>query len=178
MEYNEHKFAEMLLYVADKLSDDPAGGATKMNKALHFSELVHMRLKGRPITGAEYQKLPQGPAPRRLVPVRQRLVDEGAAIMQPSTYFGKVQHRLIPLRAADTSVFDADEIAAIDEVVTELKGRSASEVSEMSHREMGWWLAEEGETIEWEMAYLKPAVVSPDVREHARRLAGQRGLAR
>jgi uncharacterized phage-associated protein len=177
VEYDERKFAEMLLYVAARLEDDPAGGATKLNKALYFAELVHMRLNGRPITGAEYQKLPQGPAPRRLVPVRQALLDKGDAEMQSHTYFGRLQKRLVPLRQADLSVFSGDEIAAIDEVVNDLNGRSASEVSDMSHREMGWWLAEENETIEWEMAYLKPAVLTPEVRAYARRLAGERGLS-
>jgi hypothetical protein len=174
MDYDEQKFAEMLLYVAGKLLDDPAGGAVKLNKALHFSELVHMRLHGRPITGADYQKLPQGPAPRRLLPVRQRLVENGEAELEASTYFGRVQYRLAPRREADLSLFNAEEIAVIDEVVSDLKGKSAREVSEMSHREMGWFLADEGETIEWEMAYLKPAVLTSEVRQTARGLAAER----
>jgi hypothetical protein len=33
--------------------------------------------------------------------------------MEPSTYFGRVQHRLIPLRAPDKAVFTGDETAAI-----------------------------------------------------------------
>ena len=177
MEYNEQKFTEMLLYIAGKLSDDPAGGAVKLNKALHFSELVHMRLRGRPITGAEYQKLPQGPAPRRLLPIRQHLIEDGAAVIEPSTYFGKVQYRLVPRREPDLSLFDDEEIAAIDEVVADLKGKSGAEVSAMSHREMGWFLTDDGETIEWEMAYLKPAVLTPEVREHARRLAAEHAVS-
>jgi hypothetical protein len=175
VEYNEQKFTEMLLYVATQLSDDPAGGAVKLNKALHYSELAHMRLRGRPITGAEYQKLSQGPAPRRLLPVRDKLIEDGEAVIEPSSYYGMVQQRLIPRRDADLSVFDSYEIAVMNEVVADLKGKSGAEVSRMSHQEMGWFLAEENETIEWEMAYLKPASLTPEVRAHARRLATEHG---
>jgi antitoxin SocA-like protein len=73
--YDEGKFTEMLLYVADKLRDDKAGGATKLNKVLYFAEFAHVRQHGHPITGADYQKLQHGPAPRRLLPVRQHLID-------------------------------------------------------------------------------------------------------
>ena len=66
-EYDEDKFGEVLLYVAKALQDDPAGGAIKINKALFNADFGHMRAHWRPITGAEYQKLPYGPAPRRLV---------------------------------------------------------------------------------------------------------------
>ena len=63
IEYDEAKFTEMLLYVADKLGDDRAGGATKLNKILYFAEFAHVRRHGRPISGADYFRLDQGPAP-------------------------------------------------------------------------------------------------------------------
>jgi hypothetical protein len=31
MEYDEREFAELLLYAAGRLEDDPAGGAVKLN---------------------------------------------------------------------------------------------------------------------------------------------------
>lgn len=72
--YDESKFTEMLLYVAARLADDRAGGATKLNKVMYFADFAHVRRHGRPISGAEYFKLENGLAPRRLVPVRQRLI--------------------------------------------------------------------------------------------------------
>ena len=70
-EYDEAKFAELLLYVARRLDGDPAGGAVKLNKVLFYAEFAHVRAHGQPISGAEYEKLENGPAPRRLLPVRR-----------------------------------------------------------------------------------------------------------
>src|SRR5665811_1099589 len=79
LRYDERKFTELLLYVADRLRADRAGGATKLNKVLFFADFAHVRRTGAPITGAADQKLPQGPAPRRLKPVRDSLVSTGQA---------------------------------------------------------------------------------------------------
>ena len=93
MEYDERKFAELLLYAAKRLAVDPAGGAVKLSKVLFFAEFAHMRRHGRPISGAEYQKLQFGPEPRRLVPVRQRLLERGSARMVDEMYQGLMQGR-------------------------------------------------------------------------------------
>lgn len=86
--YDQDKFAQALLYVAKRLEDDPAGGAIKVNKALFNADFGHMRAYGRPITGADYQKLPHGPAPRKLLPVREQLVAAGDAELRDEAYLG------------------------------------------------------------------------------------------
>jgi hypothetical protein len=175
MEYDERKFAELLLYAAKRLADDPAGGAVKLNKVLFFSEFAHMRRHGRPISGAEYQKLQFGPAPRRLVPVRQKLLEQGSARLVDEMYQGLVQERLVPLREPDLTLFSQEELGVIDRVAGELYGTTATDASVMSHDEVGWQMVEERETIPFEAAFLRPAVVTETVRQHAARLAGQRG---
>jgi hypothetical protein len=81
VEYDERKLTELIVYVADRLRSDRADGATKLNKVLFFADFAHVRKHRRPITGAEYQKLPYGPAPRRLMPIRKALVSAGAATL-------------------------------------------------------------------------------------------------
>jgi len=95
---NEDKLAELLLYVADRVRDDPTGGSTKVNKILFFAEFAHYRSHLTPITGAPYQKLPRGPAPRRLVPIRDHLVETGQAEIVHDEYLGYPLDRLSPLR--------------------------------------------------------------------------------
>jgi hypothetical protein len=170
-EYDEPKFTELLLHVAEKLRDDPAGGATKLNKVLFFAEFASVRALGRPITGAEFQKLERGPAPRRLLAVRQALESQGHARVESERYLGYSQHRLIPLRDADLSVFDDEELAIIDQALGELHGRSATAVSDLSQEHPGWQLVEDGETIPYSTAYLTPAVATARVRERAAELA-------
>jgi hypothetical protein len=174
--YDEEKFAELVLYVAGRIADDPTGGATKINKILFAAECAHMRRFGRPITGAEYQKLPRGPAPRRLVPVREQLVAQGDAELLADEYMGYPLDRLKPLRAPDTSRFSDDELRHVEQAVAALWGSTAAEASDLSHQEMGWRMVEEGETIPYEAALLARQVrVTDAMRRRAEHLAGSRG---
>ena len=173
-EYDEGKFAELLLYAARRLEADPAGGAVKLNKVLFYAEFAHVRAHGRPITGAEYQKLENGPAPRRLLPVRQHLIERGDAELRTETYLGRSQKRLLALREPDESRFSPDELKAVDEALAELHGRSATDVSQLSHEEVGWRMVGDGDAIPYEAAYLRPAVRTEAVRQHAARLAAER----
>jgi hypothetical protein len=176
-QYDEAKFAELLLYVARRLEGDPAGGALKLNTVLFFAEFAHVRAQGRPITGAEYQKLENGPAPRRLLPVRQHLIEQGEAQLRTETYLGRSQKRLVALRDPDESTFTAEELKAVDEALAELHGRSETDVSALSREEVGWRMVGEGDTIPYEAAYLRPAVRTEAVSEHAARLAAERSLS-
>lgn len=63
--------------MAGRLRSDGPGGATKLNKVIFFAEFTHFRKHGSVISGCKFQKLPHGPAPVRLIPVRERLIEEG-----------------------------------------------------------------------------------------------------
>jgi hypothetical protein len=169
---DEEKLGELILYAAGQLRDDPTGGAVKLNKVLFFSECSFVRSHGVPITGAAYQKLPQGPAPRQLVPVRERLIASGAATLEVSEYFGKPQHRLIPRREPDSDALSKDEMDTVDQVIHALWGKTGAQVSDVSHRELGWQMVDEGEDIPLSTAYLpRKAVMSEAARQRARELA-------
>lgn len=175
MKANEAKFEEMLLYVAERLADDPKAGATKLNKVLYYAEFGHVRATGQPITGVEYQRLPDGPAPRGLLPARRNLIRQQRAHMEETTYVGYRQHRLIPDDEADRAMFTPAEIKSIDEAIDLLTSLNAAESSELSHEEVGWLMVEERETIPYEAAYLRPPVVTDGIRRQAEKLAANLG---
>jgi hypothetical protein len=176
---DEDKLAELLLYVAVALGDDPTAGTTKLNKVLYFAEFSHIRSHGAPITGAAYQKLPQGPAPRRLLPVRSGLIEAGAARLKKTDYLGYTQHRLVPLRSPDMSAFSDSELRAVGQAIDALRGKSAAAVSELSHRDMAWRMVEEGEDIPFSSAFVAPkSFVTDRSRKHAEQIADKAGLPR
>jgi uncharacterized phage-associated protein len=154
---DEAKFAELMLYVADKTRADHRGGAVKLNKYLYFAEFSAVRRLGHPITGVDYQKLTHGPAPRRLLPVRDALVADGSVRLERrQDAFGYEHTDLIPLRDADLSRFSTDEIRIIDEVVEELLPLNGAQVSDLSHREAGWMMVNVGDSIPYELALVAP----------------------
>lgn len=175
--YDEGKFAEALLYVAGKLADDPAGGAVKINKALFNADFAHMRAFGQPITGADYQKLPHGPAPRRLVPVRAALIEAGAAEMREELYLGFTVKRLVPTREADVTCLSPTELRMLDQAVEVERRRSGSESSAASHREPGWQMVDENEAIPYETAFLRRPLITETVRRRVAELAAERRLS-
>lgn len=152
--YDRVKFTELLLYVADRLRGDRAGGATKLNKVLFFVEFTHLRRHHAVISGCEFQKLPHGPAPRQLLPIRRELLAAGEAELVEEDFLGRPQQRLLPRRAADLSVFTAQDLASVDDVLEQLGGMTGTQVSELSHHEPGWRLTEIGETIPFATAFL------------------------
>lgn len=70
---NDEKLKELILYLADRSNNDEKFGATKLNKLLFYADFLAYVYLGTSITGQEYQVLDQGPAPRRLVPVRESM---------------------------------------------------------------------------------------------------------
>jgi len=176
MRYDE-KLAELILYVAERIQGDRTAGATKLNKYLYFADFSAVRKLGHPITGAEYQRLQHGPAPRRLPPVRDRLVRNGDARRErrPDA-LGYVHDDLISERKPRTELFSTEELAVVDEVIETLREMSATQLSELSHREAGWQLVDEGETIPYELAFvLAPdqADITPAIRSEGERLLSE-----
>jgi hypothetical protein len=169
--YDEQKFRELMLYVASRMADDNSFGATMLNKVLCFSDLFHYARYGDAITGAEYMRLPHGPAPRALKRVQNDLVASGEAVVQQQTVGAYVQKRLVPLRDPDLSLFSGTEIAMVNEVIAQLRGRSAAAVSGLSHGMIGWQVTAERETIPYESIFLYDGPVTAADKKMAREIA-------
>jgi hypothetical protein len=166
MEPRDDKLKELVLYIADKSADDPRFGKVKLNRLLFYADFIMFDRDRRPITGQEYMKLPKGPAPKRMLPVLRAMQSAGELRILKRKYFDKSQQRPIALRAADLSVFSAEEISVVDEVLPELWNVNATETSELSHRFIGWRLARERETIPYSTVYLSTRELTPEEIDH------------
>ncbi len=92
-------------------------------------------------------------------------------------FLGWEQHRLVPLRPADTSVFSAEERQTIDDVLAQLAGLTARQVSDLSHQDPGWELTEMGEIIPHAAALLGAKQTStPTSRRLSREVAARHGI--
>lgn len=168
---DESKTAELILLVAKYTEDDPTSGSTKLNKILYFAEISHLRRTGQPITGSEYQKQPHGPTLRRMPPIIRDLEDHGAAKEIEEDYYGYARRKLVALREPDLSEITAEEVASVLDMVRQFWGKSAKEVSDISHEDPGWRAVEIGETIPLQLAFVAQPEVTDEIRERARQLA-------
>lgn len=168
------KLKELILYIAAASREDDRFGAVKLNKILYWADFEAYRRLGAPITGAEYQHLPEGPAPRRLLPARSALEDEGALVIEERPFHGYVQYVPTVRRNADLTIFSPEEIALVDEVIAMLRPYNGADVSELSHREWGWKLSSDGETIHYATAWFSPVPLSQLQSERAQEIAARR----
>jgi Antitoxin SocA-like, Panacea domain len=169
---DERKLAELILYISQKCASDPTFGAVKLNKILYFSDFFAFGNWGSPITGVEYQHLPNGPAPRRLLPVRDQMVDNRDLVIQRvQLQSGNVQHRTVNLREPNLDLFSGREIALIDNVIEALDKLNAQQTSDLSHRMVGWKATSDSETIRYETIFLSDQPLSDAEVRRAQELA-------
>jgi len=176
---SDERLGEMILYISIACVQDSTYGATKLNKILQKADLLCFASYGTPLTGTEYQALPAGPAPIRLLPVRNRLLAAGDIKEEMVPTGARTQIRTIALRPANTSLFAPQVLEITDAVIRELWGKSATDASAESHGR-AWRIARTaGSSIPYEAAFLgDDDVASADDRKRAEELARQTGWNR
>ena len=139
-------FYKLVHKIIHDCSDDPDQlGAIRLNKILWFSDVMAYHLDGKPITKEIYVKRQFGPAPQRIVPVLNDLESNGSiSIDQPEFEFQPT--RYTSHKAPKHLSLGNREAHIISTVQDAVLGKSASQISEMSH-DMIWELANEGEPI-------------------------------
>ena len=134
-------------YICWKAEDASTLGATKLNKALWFSDTFAYRLTGQPITDSVYVKRQYGPVPRQILPALKQLEAEGALLIRTSQHFNRQKRDFIALRPADPALFSDTEREIIDSVIAWVCDQhTATSISDLSHDDV-WEAAEEGEEI-------------------------------
>ncbi len=152
---NDAKLRELILFVAARSENDLNFGSTKLNKLLFFADFLAYVKLGNPITGQQYMRLPQGPAPRRMKPTFDELVGDQSLAIQERDRYGRTQKVPIALRDANLASFSSEEIAIVTEVLDAMRTRNAKGISALSHRFEGWKLAKDRETIPYEVALVE-----------------------
>ena len=93
------KLRQAILFIAKEGEDDLCLGAVKLNKILYYADVRAYLELHKPITGVVYQHLPEGPAPRALVPTRREMLELEEiragfnALSQPDPATGPCQGR-------------------------------------------------------------------------------------
>jgi hypothetical protein len=177
-EPDEKRFAELLLYISEKCATDPKFGATKLNKILFYADSLAFATLGNSITGFEYQKLPHGPGPRRIMTVQRNLEKEGAIeVREVPLRDRRTQKRVICKRRPKVAIFDPAEIKVVDEVIKQLRGFDAEDVSVFSHEQTGWQVARLHETIPYGTIFISDEALNADDIRRIQRFAEQHGYA-
>ena len=174
--FNSQKFRDLVLHIAQRSKDDPRFGATKLNKLLFYMDFGSYRLLGTPITGATYQHLSDGPAPRQLLVEKDILIDSGDATAVEREYFLGTQKRIVAQRDPDLSLFSGAELQIVEDVLTKFWDYNASRISAYSHQEWGWRVTGENEHIPYQAAWVSSDPLTPEQITLGREIAARAGL--
>jgi transcriptional regulator with XRE-family HTH domain len=159
------KFKESLLYILGKVGGKPNVGMTVLYKLLYFIDFDYYEKYEEQLIGALYIKNHYGPTPVAFAKIVSQMEKEGAIEQVKSKYFEHEQTKYLPHKRADVSEFSAREIKHIDEVLERLSDKTATELSNLSHKDIPWIVAEEGRPINYESVFYRTEETS--VREYS-----------
>ena len=95
--------------------------------------LQRIVFSGRSITGAEYQHLQEGPAPRRGLPARELKRDGAIEKVYKPSVVGEPLHVIVPKRKP-YPIFSKREKEIVNRIIEEFKDLTGSELSDISPR--------------------------------------------
>jgi hypothetical protein len=149
----DERLRELILYIADVCRESATFGKTALNKILWRADFESYVQRRKPLTGARYQSLERGPAPKRMKPVLNEMERDGEAVVRSVMYYGYEQQRVIALRSANLSSFTGDEIALLNRIIKECSEETAKSLSDQSHGN-AWLLGNALGAIPYEAAFL------------------------
>ncbi len=149
------KFKEILLYILEKCAGKPNIGETLLYKLLYFSDFNYYEIYEEHLTGAEYRKLPFGPVPQKLDSIINQMIASKMIKRFKTEYHGYPQTRYIPLTKPNLNNLKASEKDILDKVIEQFSDWSASAISDYSHKDMPWLASNDGEVIDYELAFYR-----------------------
>lgn len=168
-----NRLPELIVYLCSRCDQREYWGRTKLAKLLYFSDFRHYKLFGRSITNEQYICRPQGPVPQSFFKCMECLAASGSIVEVTRDVLDHTERRPAALRSADLAQFTASEISLVDRIIEQFAGLTATQLSDLSHREPGWQLADAGEVIPYETAFLSSEPMTAEERDYAFKLVVQ-----
>jgi transcriptional regulator with XRE-family HTH domain len=162
---NLKKFKEVLLYILGKVGAKPNVGETVLYKLLYFIDFNYYEKYEEQLIGATYIKNHHGPTPLEFQSIVNEMIENKEIEVVKSKYFQHLQKKYLPHQEPDLSVFNANEIKVIDDVLQKLSGMNALTISEYSHQDVPWMVTSERQKIDYESVFYRTPAYS--VREYS-----------
>ncbi|MGI6544367.1 MAG: type II TA system antitoxin MqsA family protein [Limnochordia bacterium] len=143
------RLAHLIIYFAESIQPLCK---TALMKLLFYADFLHFREYSVSVTGASYVKLPYGPVPDNYKYLLSTLEDKGYFALEPEPFGCYEGEVLRPVAKFDPTLFSPDELTTIKRVAGKLGGKSASDLSRLSHEEEAWKDAEPSNRIPYTFA--------------------------
>ncbi len=112
---------------------------TRLNKLMFYCDFAHFRKTGFSISGCNYRAIQMGPVPSHYHELFGILEAEKYVGIEEELYdHGGIGERFVPEREFDPSLFSAEELDTMREILETFQDTRTKELIERSHHEQAW----------------------------------------
>jgi hypothetical protein len=170
----QKRLREAILYVSKACKNAPHFGLVKLNKIIWRADFESFAQRGQPVTGRQYQRLKQGPAPVEMRPLLNELEADGLLVIQRIPAGLYVENRPVAMVDPVLTLFSKQDLDFMDLAISAYWEKTGTEVSDLSHG-AAWKTREDGEAMPYEGAYLSDEPIGGAQKAKLLELAASRG---
>lgn len=164
--FNPEKLREVLAYVLDRVGAKPNVGETVLYKLLYFIDFDYYERYGKSITGLTYIHNHFGPSPvADFKSVVSGMEAKGELEVVETKYFKNTQKKYLPAKQVPFDQLSARELEHINETISRLGDKTATELSTLSHYDTPWVVARQGKPLDYRDTFYRTkltAVTEPE----------------
>lgn len=153
-------FKEVLLHVLNKVGGQHNVGQTVIYKLLYFIDFDYYEKYEKQLIGAKYIHNHYGPTPVAFSQVIDEMKKSEEIEEVISKYYQYEQRKYLPLREPNLSLIDGNAVQHINEVLNKLGNKTASELTDLSHKDIPWITAQHGEFLDYEAVFYRTSETS------------------
>lgn len=157
---NINKFKQVLLYIVSKVGNRPNIGQTAIYKLLYFIDFDYYEKYEEYLIGATYVKNTHGPSPISFTRIARELENQGKLVEVKSKYFDYDQKRYLVTAEPEVSSLSAKELKHINDELERLASKTAKELSDLSHIDTPWRIADKMEILNYRYVFYRPEETS------------------
>lgn len=144
--FDYEKLCAMVLFFAHKNKELLK---TKLMKLLNYSDMIYYKENGVSMSGLKYAHLPYGPVPENFDMLFGKLSADKVAHIEVSYENGYEKHQVIPDREFPEKILSENETAVLERIYEKFKNFGSVEISNYSHKEVGYSATKQGEIISY-----------------------------
>jgi len=148
--FDYEKLCAMVLFYANKKNELLK---TKLMKLLNYSDMLYYKENGTSISGMKYANLPYGPVPDHFELILEMMEEDHIIHVDVFCDGSYEKCKIVAERKVPKGVLSDTEMKVLKRIYEKFKDFGAAEISEYSHKEIGYKTMKPGEYISY--AYAK-----------------------
>lgn len=154
-ENNIEKFKQVFLYILAKVGAKPNVGQTVLYKLLYFIDFDYYELYEKQLMGLSYIKNTFGPTPVDFAKIVRQMEKEGQVEEIKTEFYNHEMTKFLPIIEPNLDLLSAKELEFIDKELEKHSDKTATELSNFSHKDVPWIGAKEKQVLDYEAVFYR-----------------------